>query len=55
MIDRIMAIIAVCLLIAFAAVIPIKVPHLDLIALVTGIVALVLYDVWRQLALKRRG
>lgn len=53
MVDRVMAIVAFLMLVAFVSVIPIKVPHLDLIILVIGCVALAGYDMYRQLLMKR--
>ena len=54
MIDRVMAIVGLLMLIAFVVVIPINVPHMDLIILVAGCVALAGYDTWRHVSAKRR-
>lgn len=53
MVDRAMAAVAFILFLGFVSVIPIKVPHLDLIILVLGCVALAGYDTYRQLLMKR--
>ncbi len=54
MIDRIMAIVGLLMLLAFISVIPIFVPHPDLIVVTLGCAALAGYDVWRSVIVKRR-
>ncbi len=49
MIDRVMAIIGLLVLFAFLIVVPIMVPHLDLIMVISACAALATYDVWRHL------
>ncbi len=53
MTDRIMAIIGLLMLGAFLIVVPIFVPHFDLIAITVGCALLATYDMWRHLVTKR--
>ena len=54
MMDRVMAIIGLLMLFAFLSVVPIFVPHIELIIVVTGCGLLAGYDVWRNLASQRK-
>ncbi|MDR9433598.1 MAG: hypothetical protein RI539_06110 [Spiribacter sp.] len=53
MIDRIMAVIGLLTLGAFLIVVPIFVPHADLIAITIGCALLATYDTWRHLIGKK--
>ncbi|WP_159299411.1 MULTISPECIES: hypothetical protein [Spiribacter] len=53
MMDRVMAVIALLMLGAFLLVVPLFVPHIDLMIAMTGCAVLATYDMWRHLALKR--
>jgi sterol desaturase/sphingolipid hydroxylase (fatty acid hydroxylase superfamily) len=55
MIDRIMALIGLLMLGAFLVVVPIFVPHLDLIAVIVGCGILATYDMWRHVVGKHSG
>ena len=54
MMDRLMAITGLLMLFAFLAVVPIFVPHVDLIIVVTGCALLAGYDIWRSIAVRRK-
>jgi hypothetical protein len=54
MMDRVMAIASLLMLFAFLAVVPIFVPHVDLIIVVVGCAVLATYDVWRSISLRQR-
>ena len=49
MIEKVLAIVALLGLIAFAIVVPIFVPEPDLIILTVGTIVLATYDFWREL------
>jgi len=49
MTDRVMAIIGLLMLGAFLIVVPLFVPHISLIIVVSGCAALATFDVWRHL------
>lgn len=51
--DRVLAIASLLALIAFLSVVPLFVPHVDLIIFALGCVALAGYDFWRELFRKR--
>ncbi|MDR9412994.1 MAG: hypothetical protein RI552_00005 [Spiribacter sp.] len=53
MTDRIMAVIGLLMLGAFLIVVPLFVPHIDLMIVIGGCAALATYDTWRHIALKR--
>lgn len=53
MIDRVMAVIGLMVLFAFLVVVPVMVPHLDLILVISACAALATYDVWRHLVGKQ--
>ena len=55
MTDKVLAVIALLGLIAFAMVIPIFVPEPDLIILTVGCVLLATYDFWRELFTEKGG
>lgn len=55
MTDRIMAIIGLLMLGAFLIVVPIFVPHPDLIAITIGAAALAGYDIWRHIVAKHKS
>lgn len=54
MTDRILAIAALLMLIAFLLVVPLFVPHVDLIIFTVGCVALAGFDFWRELFRRQR-
>ncbi|MGM0702908.1 hypothetical protein [Halomonas faecis] len=54
MTDKILAVVALCGLIAFLITVPIFVPHIDLILFTLGCVLLAVYDFWNELASRRR-
>ncbi len=54
MIDRVMSIIGLLMLGAFLIVVPIFVPHLDLIAITLACGLLATYDMWRHLVSKHK-
>mgnify|MGYP007101483072 FL=1 len=54
MMDRVMAVTGLLMLFAFLSVVPIFVPHIDLIIVVAGCALLASYDVWRGIALRHR-
>lgn len=51
--DRFLAIASLLALIAFLSVVPLFVPHVDLILFTVGCVALAAFDFWRELFHKR--
>lgn len=53
MTDRVMAVIALLMFGAFLVVVPLFVPHVDLMVVIGGCAALATYDTWRHLAGKR--
>ena len=53
MTDRVMAIIGLLMLFAFLIVVPLLVPHIDLMIVIGACAALATYDVWRHLAGKK--
>lgn len=55
MIDRTMAIVGLLMLGAFLVVVPIFVPHVDLIAITIICGALATYDMWRHLVMKPKS
>ena len=55
MTDKIMAMIGLLMLGAFLIVVPIFVPHLDLIAITIGAGLLASYDIWRHISAKHKS
>lgn len=53
MIDRVMAVVGLLMLFAFLLVVPLFVPHVDLMLVIAGCGALATYDVWRHIAGKK--
>ncbi|MBS3785772.1 MAG: hypothetical protein KGY57_03075 [Gammaproteobacteria bacterium] len=53
MTDRVMAIIGLLMLFAFLIVVPLLVPHIDLMIVIGACAILATYDVWRHLAGKK--
>lgn len=52
--DKVLAIGALLALIAFLSVVPLFVPHVDLIIFTLGCVALACFDFWRELFRRQR-
>lgn len=55
MTEKILAIVALLGLIAFAMVVPIFVPEPDLVILTVGCIGLAAYDFWRELFTEKRN